>query len=170
MNFQLKKFIDAILDLSYQNFPSDGINRAFKETPSLLIHLDSFINKDIKKPYTRNLVYQTKDFDLIAMYWRPESKSPIHGHENQKCWMRVESGILTVTNYKENKNESLAEINQQQATTGSIDGPAIIHKVENLSDQQAISLHLYARPFQECTVYCPDSNEQKRIKLSFDNK
>ena len=54
--------------------------------------------KDSK--YARNLVYKDKDFEILIVCWHPEQIAPIHGHEGEKCWMRVELGSLNICNYK----------------------------------------------------------------------
>jgi predicted metal-dependent enzyme (double-stranded beta helix superfamily) len=46
--------------------------------------------------YARNLVYKDKDFEILIVCWHPEQIAPIHGHEGEKCWMRVEAGSLNI--------------------------------------------------------------------------
>ena len=36
---------------------------------------------------------------------------------------------------------------------GFLDGPAEIHSVENIFNEPAVSLHIYAKPFDACDIY-----------------
>ena len=53
----------------------------------------------VKKKYTRNLVYRNNDFEILFLCWSPEQIAPVHGHEGEKCWAKVESGKLQFCNY-----------------------------------------------------------------------
>ena len=52
---------------------------------------------------------------------------------------------------------------------GYLDGPADIHSVENVYNEPAVSLHIYAKPFSECDIYCLDSGKIKRVELAYDS-
>ena len=112
-------------------------------------HLDPYIFYSNAR-YTRNLIHKAQDFELILMCWKPAQYSAIHGHEGQKCWMRVDFGTLEFTNYKNEPNLAsalLKKIDTKIGKQGFVDGPAYIHSVRNNSDKEAMSLHLYAKPF-----------------------
>ena len=51
-----------------------------------------------------------------------------------------------------------------------LDGPADIHSVENISNDSAISLHIYARPFDSCDVYNLKDNKIDRLKMQYYSK
>src|ERR1039457_127141 len=53
-----------------------------------------------KEHYTRNLIYKTPLFELIAICWEVGQKSPIHNHCNQQCWMASPIGKVQVHNFK----------------------------------------------------------------------
>ena len=42
----------------------------------------------IANSYARLLLRKTAEFELVAMQWAPESKSPIHDHGNSGCRVR----------------------------------------------------------------------------------
>ena len=56
-----------------------------------------------------------------------------------------------------------------QGERGYLDGPAEIHSVENIFDQPAVSLHIYAQPFSECDIYCLDVGRIERVALVYDS-
>ena len=45
-----------------------------------------------------------------------------------------------------------------------------IHSVENVSDSKAVSLHVYAKPYDSCEVYDLDVNKIKRSYLTYYSK
>lgn len=124
--------------------------------------------------YSRNLAHKDDFCELLVICWSPGAVSPIHGHENQKCWVRVERGILLCQNYSEkNRRGSMSIVEPAgkaiQAVRGYVDGPTDIHRVENPSKgEPAISLHLYARPYSECEVFDPKSKSVRRVRMQYD--
>ena len=41
----------------------------------------------------------------MLVCWPPHVSAPIHGHEGEKCWARVQTGELKICNYVEiNRN------------------------------------------------------------------
>ena len=94
----------------------------------------------------------------------------MHGHEGQKCWMRVEQGCLEFTNYIDYQEDGISKFkvtNKQRGLAGFIDGPAYIHGVCNSTSEPAISLHLYASPFHQCDVFDVEHSGTKRVNLGF---
>ncbi|MGH7775198.1 MAG: cysteine dioxygenase [Candidatus Binatia bacterium] len=123
--------------------------------------------------YARNLIYKSDAFELLAICWEGGQKAPIHGHEGERCWSRVERGTLRFTNYREVSEkplvlERLAE--PFHGKRGHLDGPADIHEVENLLsfDEKAVSLHLYSRPYLECDIYDLAQGKKERVRLTYD--
>src|SRR5688572_19946103 len=44
--------------------------------------------------YTRHLVLKNRDVELLVLCWAMGAHAPIHGHEGELCWARVERGRL----------------------------------------------------------------------------
>jgi hypothetical protein len=44
--------------------------------------------------YTRHLVFKNAAVELLVLCWGRGSHAPIHGHEGELCWARVERGHL----------------------------------------------------------------------------
>jgi len=53
------------------------------------------------------------------------------------------------------------------AKKGYLDGPVDIHSVENISNDIAVSLHVYARPFGSCDIYDLEKGVKNRIQLQY---
>lgn len=165
----LKNFIEQLDLLAQKEFPTDGILELFRKNPLSMEDFKSYIFYK-KEFYTRNLIHASKDYELLLLCWSPGQKSPVHGHEGQKCWMRVEQGSLEFTNYvdyQENGVQKFKITNKQVGTSGFVDGPAYIHGVANATSEPAISLHLYAKPFHQCDVFDVVQSKTKRVNLGF---
>ena len=149
-----------------------------EEVSSYLIALDIPPNKLEKYChfnngyYTRNLVHKEQDFEILVVCWPGKQAAPIHGHEGEKCWARVQSGTLQICNYEQKSLNplSLKRVEKVLGGPNYLDGPADIHSVENLSSDYAISLHIYAKPFDKCDVYNIKDNKIDRLKMEYHSK
>lgn len=162
----LLKLVQGLENLAERNFPIFDVGKFLQDIsiPYETFKPYVFFEQD---RYTRNLIYKTTSFEILLLCWGPGQKSPIHGHEGEKCWMQVEQGQLIFTNYQEVPSAGLDQVSVVTGSAGFTDGPAIIHKVENLSHEPAMSLHLYARPFQQCDIFDQERHEKKKVKLSY---
>ena len=164
----IEAVIERLKEFAHQDFP-------VPEVSSYLLNLNLNEN-EIKKYsihkenyYTRNLIHKDTDFELMVICWPPNTSAPIHGHEGEKCWARVQEGQLQICNYEEISSDPL-ELNMIQrlsCSPGFLDGPADIHSVENLFDKFATSLHVYAKPYDACDIYDTDNGKIERMKLSY---
>ena len=164
----IEAVIERLKEFAHQDFP-------VPEVSSYLLNLNLNEN-EIKKYsfhkenyYTRNLIHKDTDFELMVICWPPNTSAPIHGHEGEKCWARVQEGQLQICNYEEISSDplELKMIQELSCSPGFLDGPADIHSVENLSDKFAISLHVYAKPYDACNIYDTKNGKIERMKLSY---
>lgn len=161
----LQNFIENLKNLSKKNFPKEETTQYFKNYPNLIQEIDPYIFYN-EKNYTRNLIFYSNSFELIAVCWLPGQKAEAHGHEGEKCWARVENGELRFLAYNDEIIDNKVHLNLLSdfvARTGHLDGPAYIHAVENVSNDKAISLHLYTRPFKECDIYVDEKVIRKKL-------
>ena len=164
----MESLIKKLQMFAKQNFP-------VAEISSYLIDLDIPQEKLEKYChfnngfYTRNLVHKEQDFEILVVCWPAEQAAPIHGHEGEKCWARVQEGQLQICNYEEISSDplELKMIQDLSCSPGFLDGPADIHSVENLSDKFAISLHVYAKPYDACDIYDTYNGKIERMKLGY---
>ncbi len=127
--------------------------------------------------YTRNLVERNDDFALIVLCWSPGQAAPVHGHEGEKCWARVERGRLRFANYREISRQgdvaTLKALGKPvEGAPGHVDGPADIHSVENLAawNTPAVSLHLYTKPYPEFDVFDLATGRVNRRAAQYDTR
>lgn len=168
----LSDFVQELDALAAQGLDTRAVNEYLVST---------VLDRDSLKPYvtfrsdhyTRNLIRKTDAFELLAIGWDKGQRAPIHGHEGERCWARVEQGVLRFTNYREVKATPL-ELEREGAPLdgrrGHLDGPADIHAVENPAsfDERAVSLHLYSFPFPECDIYDLAQGVKRRVRLAYD--
>jgi NitT/TauT family transport system ATP-binding protein len=124
--------------------------------------------------YTRHLVHKDRDVEILVLCWASGSRAPIHGHEGEYCWARVERGRLAFSSYREIARAplSLEPLDAGvEAGPGYVDGPADVHAVANPADHGdgAVSLHVYCRPYDECDIYDLDAGTVRRVRLSYDS-
>ena len=164
----LNTVIDKLKEFSKKDFP-------VPEVSSYLLDLN-IDQEELKKyllradnHYTRNLIHRDRDFEIMIICWPPNTSAPIHGHEGEKCWARVQDGNLQICNYEEVSSSPLKlnMIQELSCAPGFLDGPADIHSVENITGEFATSLHVYAKPYDACDIYDIKKGTVDRIKLSY---
>jgi cysteine dioxygenase len=161
--------VNQLTDLSVQNFPIDAVIASLHAINLTAADVEPYTFFSDAR-YTRNCVYKASAFELILMCWRPGQASAVHGHEGQKCWMRVLGGSLEFTEYQDQQVGDaliLNKISTKIGEQGFVDGPAYIHGVRNNSEGEAMSLHLYAHPFNQCDAYDAQTGDIKKIQLGY---
>ena len=162
----INEIINKLKEFAQQNFPVpevssflQNLNLNENELENYSFHKENF--------YTRNLIHKDSDFELMVICWPPNTTAPIHGHEGEKCWARVQEGQLQICNFEEISSDplELKMIQELSCSPGFLDGPADIHSVENLSNKFAISLHVYAKPYDACNIYDTVNGRIERMKL-----
>lgn len=117
-----------------------------------------------EKHYARHMVYldRNRRFVVMSGVWQPGQGTPVHDHGTWGV-MGIVANELRVTNYvrlDDRKKSGYAELRE---STGLLCMPGSvsyvlppneeIHKVENLSEQTTLSLHVYGRDIIECNMY-----------------
>ena len=166
----MNNLIKQLKIFSVEDFPVLKVTEYLNQYELMSKEIKSYCYYKDQK-YTRHLVHKDKDFELLIVCWNSGQVAPIHGHEGEKCWMRVELGSLNICNYKLESIDPLflSIVNQIKGDAGFLDGPAEIHSVENAFDEDAISLHVYTKPFSECDIYNLDTGKIDRVELAYDS-
>lgn len=168
----ISAFLQELGDILREGFQTAAVHEYLRSTLIQPTSLEPYVSFRSDR-YTRNLIHKSAEFELLAICWNIGHRAPIHGHEGERCWSRVEKGNLCFTNYREVSEfplvlEKLSE--PLHGRRGHLDGPADIHEVENLSDfgEPAISLHVYARPYDWCDIYDISNGKKQRVRLAYD--
>ena len=164
----VKELISSLQRFAEEDFPVPTVSKYLQNLPlnDNSLHDYVFYKKEF---YTRNLIHREKNFEILVICWPPKTNAPIHGHEGEKCWARVESGNLHIGNYQMLSNSPLElnMINELSCDAGYLDGPADIHSVKNISEDFSTSLHIYAKPYEACDIYDLEKGMIERKKLGY---
>lgn len=164
--------VDDIKSFAERDFPADEVQSYLSETLVEPETLEAYLAY-CEDRYTRHLVHKEEDFELLVICWGVGQRAPIHGHEGERCWARVERGKLRFSNFKIVSEEPVRlELVDEpiEGATGFLDGPAEIHAVENPKEfgANAASLHLYSKPYSECDIYESETGPRRRVRLAYD--
>ena len=167
----LRKFPEATFG------PTEQIRKFLEDNPLNPDSLAPYLTWD-RQHYTRNLIDKTGLYELIAVCWEIGQASSIHNHRDQNCWMAVPIGRLLVENYhvihqdipagkSAIQSTEIVEMNAEHPC--AVDPLEPVHRVFNPreSNQRAVSLHVYSRPFNTCVVYSAEQGTCGEIQLHY---
>jgi cysteine dioxygenase len=119
--------------------------------------------------YTRNLMSSSNRFEIVIICWDVYTESPIHDHDNKDCWFVVLRGLIQEVGY-EFHDDKLVQDSTRIYESGHVSATGIQwHKMSSLSDK-TITLHIYSKPIEYCSIYCPDTDQITRVKNSYHSK
>lgn len=123
-----------------------------------------------KEGYTRNLISKTESFELFACCWEPGHSSRLHDLNGQTGWIKVIQGELdfSVAKIKENGNPQVSST--EQLFPGDLftqQGKKQMYKIENNSNERAISLHLYSLPITYYKVLNGSGTDVENLNIVY---
>ena len=148
--------IDA-LDNYNKNNNQDWIREVFKTDG---FYLDNYYNtsKNNNLQINRHIITSSKYYEMCLLNWKPFQKSYIHNHPKGGCFLIPMNGSLLETQFEvinnNNNNNQLFTIDFKDVikkednilpinSVNYIDDTIGVHRVENNSDKNVISLHVY---------------------------
>ncbi|MGH9323171.1 MAG: cysteine dioxygenase [Vicinamibacteria bacterium] len=167
------RLIDDLKLFASRGFPANEVRKYLGETLLEDQDLEPYIQY-CDDHYSRNLVHKDRDFEILVVCWGRGQWAPIHGHEGELCFARVERGKLRFSNYAMVSEDPLRLALQGKpldGVVGFLDGPADIHSVENPAEfgENAASLHVYSKPYAECDIYESEQGPRRRVQLAYDS-
>jgi predicted metal-dependent enzyme (double-stranded beta helix superfamily) len=114
--------------------------RAQLPTPDVLTPEQRVGDPDRYRSHTLH-VEPDGSFSIVGLVWRPGQITPIHDHVTW-CVFGVVQGV----EHEELFDADLNPIGESDNHTGDVSGfapPGDIHRVHNISDETAISIHIY---------------------------
>lgn len=119
--------------------------------------------RDKNKCYTRNLVSQlTPNASLLVLVWDPLKGSGIHDHPESNCFMKILKGDITEKLFFQNDEKDLELIRSTTIPTnavGYINDKIGIHSMQNETNGEVVSLHLYVPSYEQSTTFSADHNK-----------
>jgi uncharacterized NAD(P)/FAD-binding protein YdhS/predicted metal-dependent enzyme (double-stranded beta helix superfamily) len=111
------------------------------------------------KNYQRQILYRDSNCEIILVCWQPGQFSPIHDHGDSLNVTRVYRGVLTSRTFTQDDSPTgksspllLSTRYLQKDEIVGVDR-AEIHQLANTSQQNLITLNVYAKPLQQMQVY-----------------
>lgn len=124
--------------------------------------------------YARNLLCRTPRFDMLVLCWKPGQVTTIHDHAGSLNVTRVYGGTLTSRLFEEYDRPGPGRClvrAKVEDRLGKNDLSCVdfgeIHQLANTSDRPLVTVHVYARPLKDITVYCPSSGEIEKVALRY---
>jgi cysteine dioxygenase len=187
-------FVGTLRTLPEEEFTKERILRLMS---GLLLTEDSlapYLHHD-PEHYTRNLVFRNDLFEVLLVCWGVGQKTPIHNHDNQRGWLTIQKGMLSIQNYRRVacvhggpqkdppgcKGRSPAPVELEEvsriaiSSVGAVtttDPDDTIHEIGNLEafQEPAVSIHVYSRPIDSCVVFDPEQRTCRRVTLSYHSR
>lgn len=111
--------------------------------------------------YWRHRVYRNEFVEMLVLCWRPGHRTPIHDHNGSHGAVMVYDGIMWETTFIFEKNKGLCyqagrQYNRKEVTAAGVPD---IHQLGNpdVSEQDLITIHIYAPPLGVLNTYKPGS-------------
>ncbi|ETV97889.1 hypothetical protein H310_09211 [Aphanomyces invadans] len=142
----------------------DDIKKALASLHADLDELKRYAHFDPSRNYTRNLIAtDNQTYALMLLCWNKGKYSPIHDHPSDGCWVRHIQGTVHEVRYW-NNGTSLEQTSETFVSEGVtyMDDSLGLHKIGNPSDTtDAITLHLYAPPYDKCRLWLNPADATK---------
>jgi cysteine dioxygenase len=166
----INEFVEKIKKLAYQDFDNEEVIKFLKKNKLPFEFLEPYIFFSDTR-YTRNLIHKTPDFEVLVFCWRPGQHTPINHYQNSRGWLIIEKGKLQIEKYREKESQKMALVKkiesaviEQESVKSLID----IYSLENKSNTDSVSLHIYAPMIEEITIYDEKKiNDKKETKLDY---
>ncbi|MBI3128101.1 MAG: cysteine dioxygenase family protein [Candidatus Tectomicrobia bacterium] len=164
------RFVGALEFLYEQGFRGrDFIRAAEPALRRLLIERDwlpEAARTPSEKGYARHLLHRDPGdrFVVAAMVWRPGQGTPIHDHDGTWGMVGMIEGGLEVVNFsteREARAGGEVSLRREAPHTPKAGEPecvcacADIHQVTNPLGETAVSVHVYPRDLEKCSVFEP---------------
>ena len=111
--------------------------------------------------YWRHLVCRNKFVEMLVLCWRPGQRTPIHDHNGSHGGVRVCEGTMWETTFSYHPTKGLEYKTASEYPTGAVTGSDVpdIHQLGNpdVSEQDMVTIHIYAPPLGVLHTYKPGS-------------
>jgi cysteine dioxygenase len=111
--------------------------------------------------YWRHLVCRNEFVEMLVLCWRPGQRTPIHDHSGSHGGVRVCTGTMWETTFSYDPVAGLEYKAAREYHTGAVTGADVpdIHQLGNpdVSEQDMVTIHIYAPPLGVLHTYKPGS-------------
>ena len=111
--------------------------------------------------YSRHRVMKNEFVEMLVLCWHPGQRTPIHDHNGSHGGVKVFEGMLWETTFTFDSSKGLRYKSAREYSPGVVTGSDVpdIHQLGNpdVSDQDLVTLHVYAPPLGVLHTYKPGS-------------
>ena len=163
------KTLDQLKQILHSGPGYDGYDVMLKSIEFGFDEIEKFCEWN-DKSYSRVYLEEGDCFELIMMCWEEGQETLVHDHNDQEGWIFLLQGSLAEVIYQANgEGESLDQISEMHLKEGEvsyINDDIGLHKIKNTNKGRTISLHLYADPIKEFSIYDEQTGNKhiKRVK------
>ena len=113
--------------------------------------------------YWRHRICRSEFVEMLVLCWRPGHRTPIHDHNGSHGGVKVHEGRLWETIFTYDAEKGLEYKSARDYAPGAVTGSDIpdIHQLGNpdISEQDLITIHVYAPPLGVLHTYKPGSTQ-----------
>jgi len=152
-----------IADMTQAEFV--GLTDRLRLDPALIERNIAFI----PEAYARNFVCRTPQFELLVLCWEPGHRTTVHDHAGSLNFIRVHRGELTSRLFEKAPETGLAVASEERLAPPdhtSVDRPEI-HQLANTSRDRVVTVHVYAPPLTQLTVYDVETGSTRSLPLRY---
>jgi len=120
--------------------------------------------------YTRNCLRKTDDYEFILLCWDGNCETAIHDHAGQNCWVYQIDGTVKETRYS-GEADDLTVKSEGTLAPGEVsymNDKLGYHKIENITGEKAMTLHVYVKPIEKCQVLNEDTENFEMKQMAYD--
>ena len=153
-------FQAMLISLRIAKDRSDLVDRVTKMGVPIRPEYDRYVRFSKRGP-VKTRVDSSEDHEANLICWERGQFSPTHDHCESDCVMYVLEGRLTEIGYREAPEGRLEPFFVREMVSGdwSLSRPGEIHRVANLGDDRAVTLHVYSPLLNEdMNTYVPTRN------------
>lgn len=105
--------------------------------------------------YTRNVIHQADDYDLLIVTWQSKQRSPLHNHKGSACVVKVLQGQATEITFEKSPSGMLFPIGSNSIKQGEVVSSfdEDIHQMTNLGTKCLVTLHIYAPSLKNMQIF-----------------
>ena len=115
------------------------------------------------RTYWRHLVCRNGAVEMLVLCWKPGQRTVIHDHNGSWGAVLVQQGVLWETTFNFDEQEGLRYKSVSEHQPGAVTGADVpdIHQLGNpdVSEQNLITIHVYAPPLGVLHTYKPGSSQ-----------
>lgn len=127
-----------------------------------------------EEKYARRLIHRDPEgrYTVVAMVWAPGQGTALHDHAGHWCVECVYRGRIKVVSYDLEGSDTDVpvrfrperEVYAGVGEAGALIPPFEYHTIENVEDEPAVTVHVYAEELKWCHVFLPVEGGYERVR------